>query len=142
MRTVGQARRDEGTGRQFFIDHNSRKTTWVRPPSPAPSVPSAPSSAPATPGEATPLAGMSPQDSSSDLTTHAGNGAGDDGAATEATAGASGGEPAAQAGKKGQDGAAGWGLFGLRVDEVQTFLSSSPVFALEHVWRLGQVSMP
>ncbi len=32
-----QARRDEATGRQFFIDHNTRKTTWVRPKAAPPS---------------------------------------------------------------------------------------------------------
>ena len=32
-----QARKDESTGRQFFIDHNSRKTTWVRPKAQPPS---------------------------------------------------------------------------------------------------------
>ena len=32
-----QARKEEGTGRQFFIDHNTRKTTWVRPKAQPPS---------------------------------------------------------------------------------------------------------
>ena len=41
-----QARRDEATGRQFFIDHNSRKTTWVRPKDQPPS--SANTSAPSS----------------------------------------------------------------------------------------------
>ena len=42
-----QARKDEASGRQFYIDHNSRKTTWVRPKPPHPAPPTTSTNAPA-----------------------------------------------------------------------------------------------
>ncbi len=35
---VVQARKDNSTGRQFYIDHNTRKTTWARPKSQPPPI--------------------------------------------------------------------------------------------------------
>ncbi|BDA46239.1 probable phosphoinositide phosphatase SAC9 [Coccomyxa sp. Obi] len=102
-----EARRDEVTGREFFIDHNSRKTTWVRPALPLP-----PPSA-ATPDSNTP-SGVSPEGSSGDLAAAAE-------AASEAAA-------EAVAAEQGVPAAAGkaedhrFGLFGLSVDEVRSRL--------------------
>lgn len=99
-----QARRDEVSGREFFIDHNSRKTTWVRPALPVPvPVPSA-----ATPDSSTP-SGVSPEGSSGDLAAAAE-------AASEAAADAEQGTPAAAS----KAGDLRFGLFGLGVDEVRT----------------------
>ena len=102
-----QARRDEVSGREFFIDHNSRKTTWVRPALPVPvPVPSA-----ATPDSSTP-SGVSPEGSSGDLAAAAE-------AASEAAADAAGAEQGTPA-AAGKAGDLRFGLFGLGVDEVRT----------------------
>jgi hypothetical protein len=106
-----QARRDEATGREFYIDHNSRRTTWARPtavhaPDPGKGGGSA------SGGSSTP-AGVSPDSSSTDLAS-----------AAETPGGAS-------AGADGKDTAVDdvqdhrFGLFGLTVDQVCANLSLS-----------------
>lgn len=92
------------TGREFFIDHNSRKTTWVRPALPV-TQPSA-----ATPDSSTP-SGVSPEGSSGDLASAA-EAASD--AAAEAVVPEQG---VAAAASKAEDHR--FGLFGLDVDEVR-----------------------
>lgn len=114
-----QARRDEATGRDFFIDHNTRRTTWERPPSPMASAGGT------TPEEATPVGG-SPEGSSGDLAARDAEATGN--AAASAAAGDAaaegpgvGGDLAEREEYGGAQPRRGWGLFGLRVDEVPAF---------------------
>ena len=114
-----QARRDEATGRDFFIDHNTRRTTWERPPSPMASAGGT------TPEEATPVGG-SPEGSSGDLAARdaeaTGNAAASAAAGDAAAEGAGvGGDLAEREEYGGAQPRRGWGLFGLRVDEVPAF---------------------
>lgn len=91
------------TGRHFYIDHNTRKTTWVRPASPLP----APTAR--TPDSATPVGG-SPDGSSDDLASAAD-------AASEAAVAPANAEPDAEV--AGKPEVQRFGLFGLSVDEVR-----------------------
>lgn len=97
-----QARKDEVTGREFYIDHNTRKTTWVRPASPMPAP------AASTPDSNTPVGG-SPDGSSADLASAAD-------AASEAAMSAAHAASEPECAGKTEDQR--FGLFGLGVDEV------------------------
>lgn len=110
-----QARKDEMTGREFYIDHNSRKTTWVRPAAAAPEP--EPLASQGTPECITPVGG-SPDGSCQDLAA----------AAASAPSFAAAAEPDAAAVSKAEEQR--FGLFGLSVDEVRGYQGqySSPRF--------------
>lgn len=110
-----QARKEAASGRTFFIDHNTRATTWDRPPAPksCPSPPAGPSRPDAAPAaerngvpEAAGLAGAQ-SEKPSEGDAEAG-GSSEEGAGSREE-----GEPVAARAP------ATWGLFGLSVEEVR-----------------------
>lgn len=115
-----QARKDAASGRTFFIDHNTRATTWDRPPTPTrgPSPPPNPDPSPSAPAPDAAHA--------AERNGYAG-GAGDlQERAAPAEAG-SAVEPAANGEPGGAQAPPRWGLFGLGVDEVRPRLAPSTV---------------
>ena len=107
-----QARKDAASGRTFFIDHNTRATTWDRPPTPTRG-PSPPPNPDPSPGAPAPDAAHAVERNG-----HAG-GAGDlQERAVPADAG-SAGDLAANGEPGGAQALPRWGLFGLGVDEVR-----------------------
>ena len=117
-----QARKDAASGRTFFIDHNTRATTWDRPPTPTPKpCPSPPPGPPSPAAERNGAAGgAAPTDAPSESPSE------------PLKEPSEGGRKAAGSSEEGLDssregGEAGaahapvqpkWGLFGLSVDEV------------------------
>ena len=125
-----QARKDAASGRTFFIDHNTRATTWDRPPTPTRG-PSPPPNPDPSPGAPAPDAAHA-----AERNGHAG-GAGDlqeRGAPAEA---GSAGDPAANGESSGARAPPRWGLFGLGVDEVRPGWHPASCQCCWHVLRLG-----
>ncbi len=105
---AAQARKD-ASGRTFFIDHNTRATTWERPPAPRP-CPSPPRRGAAPAAER----GGAPGGDAGDGEARAGDAA--EGESRAAAAPDDGGEGGAEAEAAAQPPK--WGLFDLSVDEV------------------------
>ena len=136
MRFCVQARKDAASGRTFFIDHNTRATTWDRPPTPTrgPSPPPHPDPGPSAPAPDAAHA--------AERNGHAGGADDLQERAAPAEAG-SAVDPAANGELGGAQAPPRWGLFGLGVDEVCPRLAPSPANAVRmcfEAYVLQQVS--
>jgi len=105
---AAQARKD-ASGRTFFIDHNTRATTWERPPAPKP-CPSPPRRGAAPAAERGDAPGGDAEDGEAPARDAA------EGESRAAAAPDDGGEGGAEAEAAAQPPK--WGLFDLSVDEV------------------------